>query len=347
MKQTKVAANFQQDFTEPEKAQARANIGVEDLPSKAGHAGDVLAVNSQATGLEWVAGGGGGATYTAGPGINITNDIISRRVQFVSTSHSYTYVRSIIDAGDLPVLDIANGSMHDLYVCTMYRGSDIQFVGASYGQPTLYTLASNNTWTSQILEPQILQANAGKVLAINAAGTDAEWRSVREVPTYAVADAGKLLQVVNNGGTMQLAWGQPTGYWTQSVYTSASHDVTADEALNGYFDLFLSVTASDTSSAIMGPAYVAMTWDLQWSGGATSSRVSSIDFAIGVSGASYKALFTDSSPAHETHKDWGMTNAWTLGTRYNSIRVRVNLTGASEGDNFQLYAGGIVNQVRG
>lgn len=200
---------------------------------------------------------------SAGSGINITNDTISRRMQYVSTSHSYAYVRSIIDAGDLPVLDVANGSLHDLYVCTMYRGSDIQFVGGAYGQPTLYNLASNNTWTSQILEPQILQANAGKVLAINAAGTDAEWRSVREVPTYAVADAGKLLQVVNNGGTMQLAWGQPTGYWTQSVYTSASHDVTADEALNGYFDLFLSVAASDTSSAIMGPAFVAMTWDLQ------------------------------------------------------------------------------------
>lgn len=58
MKQTKVAANFQQDFTEAEQAQARANIGVEALPSKAGNAGKVLAVNSQATGLEWVAGGG-------------------------------------------------------------------------------------------------------------------------------------------------------------------------------------------------------------------------------------------------------------------------------------------------
>lgn len=288
----------------------------------------------------------GGGSYTAGPGIAIANDVISRRVQLVSTNDSYAFVRGIIDSGDLPVLDVANGSMHDLYVCTMYRGSDIQFVGSAYGQTTLYTLASNSTWTSQILEPQILQSSANKVLSVNSAGTNAEWRSVREVPTYAVADAGKLLQVVNDGGVMQLAWGQPTGYWTQSVYTSTNHSVTADEALNGYFDLFLSVTASDTSSAITSPAFVAMTWDLQWSGGATSSRVSSIDFAIGVSGVSYKALFTDSSPAHETHKDWGMTDAWILGTRYDSIRVRVNLTGASDGDNFQLYAGGMVTQVR-
>ena len=47
--------------TEDQKAIARANIGVEALPSKAGHAGDVLAVNSQATGLEWVPQSGGSA----------------------------------------------------------------------------------------------------------------------------------------------------------------------------------------------------------------------------------------------------------------------------------------------
>lgn len=47
------------DTTDAQKAQARANIGVEALPSKTGNAGKVLAVNSQATGLEWVAGSGG------------------------------------------------------------------------------------------------------------------------------------------------------------------------------------------------------------------------------------------------------------------------------------------------
>ena len=55
----KICVNISQDFTEGQKAQARSNIGVEALPDKAGNAGKVLAVNSQATGLEWVAGGGG------------------------------------------------------------------------------------------------------------------------------------------------------------------------------------------------------------------------------------------------------------------------------------------------
>lgn len=57
----KVLYNVDQtaDTTAEAKAQARANIGVESLPDKTGNAGKVLAVNSQATGLEWVAGGGG------------------------------------------------------------------------------------------------------------------------------------------------------------------------------------------------------------------------------------------------------------------------------------------------
>lgn len=52
----KVLYNVDQtsDTTEAEKAQARANIGVEALPDKTGHAGDILGVNSSATGLEWV-----------------------------------------------------------------------------------------------------------------------------------------------------------------------------------------------------------------------------------------------------------------------------------------------------
>lgn len=57
----KVLYNVDQrgETTAEEKAQARANIGVEALPVKTGNAGKVLAVNSTATGLEWVAGGGG------------------------------------------------------------------------------------------------------------------------------------------------------------------------------------------------------------------------------------------------------------------------------------------------
>lgn len=348
----KLCVNIQQDFTETQKAQARANIGVEALPSKTGNAGKVLAVNSQATDLEWVPQSGGGPTYTAGTGINIANDEISRRVQFVTTNNSYAYVRSIIDAGDLPVLDKANGSMHDLFVCTMYRGSDIQFIGSAYGQTTLYNLASNNTWTSQILEPQIMAGNAGKILAVNAAGTDAEWRSWVAVPSYSFSDRNKVLKVVNDGTSTTLAWDQPSGYtqwetdWA-SGYTH-SHTVTADDVTAGYFEMYQAfATAADTTSSITSPIRVNLAWDTQCASGLASNYVSSIDFAIGVDGGSYRDMFTDNAPAHEVHKDWYLYPNYLLHTRCNRIRIRYHLTSnATAGTEFQNEVSGLVDQVR-
>ena len=289
---------------------------------------------------------------SAGTGINIANNTISRRVQFVTTSNSYAYVRSIIDAGDLPVLDKANGSMHDLFVCTMYRGSDIQFIGSAYGQTTLYNLASNNTWTSQILEPQILAGNAGKILAVNAAGTDAEWRSWVAVPSYAFSDRNKVLKVVNDGTSTTLAWGQPSGYtqWETDWASGYSHNhtVTADEVTAGYFDMYQAfATSADTASTIVDPIRVNLTWDTWCSSGLTSNYVSSVDFAIGVDGGSYRDMFTDSAPAHEVHKDWYLYPIYLLHTRCNRIRIRYHLTAnATAGTEFQNEVSGLVDQVR-
>ena len=390
MKQNKVSSNFVQDYSAPEKAQARANIDAASTATATVSdpglmsVADKVKLDSIESGAQanvqanWAQTDADAPSYiqnkpslatvatsgdygdlinrptippalSAGTGISIVNDLISRRVQLVSTSHSYAYVRSIIDAGDLPVLDKANGSMHDLFVCTMYRGSDIQFVGAAYGQPTLYNLASNNTWTSQILKPQILQANAGKYLAINAAGTDAEWQAVRQVPTYAVADTYKFLGVVNNGGTVQLAWTVPGGYWTSSTSIAQSHDITAEDISAGYFDLYMQVTATDTSTTLYDtPAFFALSWDVQWHTQGNPGNLDSLTFAAGVDGGSYVDLFSDTSPAHAVHKDWGITKAWSAGNRYNRIRVRFALNSTTQvGDGFMLYAGGIVNQVRG
>lgn len=289
---------------------------------------------------------------SAGTGISIANDTISRRVQFVTTSSSYTYVRSIIDAGDLPVLDKANGSMHDLFVCTMYRGSDIQFIGSAYGQTTLYNLASNNTWTSQILEPQIMAGNAGKILAVNAAGTDAEWRSWVAVPSYAFADRNKVLKVVNDGTSTTLAWGQPSGYtqWETDWASGYSHNhtVTADDVTTGYFDMYHAFASdADTASIIVDPIRVNLVWDTWCTSGLTSNYVSSVDFAIGVDGGSFRDMFTDSAPAHEVHKDWYLYPIYLLHTRCNRIRIRYHLTAnATAGTEFQNEVSGLVDQVR-
>lgn len=285
---------------------------------------------------------------SAGTGIRITDDIISRRVQLVTTNSTYAYVRSIIDNGDLPVLDRANGSMHDLYVCTMYRGSNIQFVGAAYGQMTLYNLASDNTWTSQILEPQILPGNAGRILAVNAAGTDAEWKSWVAVPSYGFRNRGDLLKVVYEDSTLKLAWGQPNGYvpyqtdWA-GEYTH-TYTVTAEDVAAGYFDMYQAfATSADTVSAIIDPIRVTLTWDTRLN----SNYVSSIDFAIGVDGGSYRDMFTDNSPKHEVHKDWYIYPNYLLHTRCNSIRIRYHLTAnATVGMQFQNEVSGLVDQIR-
>lgn len=50
----------------------------DNLPSISGNSGKVLAVNSGATGLEWVTqSGGGGTTYTAGNGLSLSNNEFS------------------------------------------------------------------------------------------------------------------------------------------------------------------------------------------------------------------------------------------------------------------------------
>jgi hypothetical protein len=350
----KVLFNVDQtaDTTEAQKAQARANIGVEALPDKTGNPGKVLSVNSTASGLEWVPQSGGGATYTAGTGISIANDVISRRVQLVTTNSSYAYVRSIIDAGDLPVLDIANGSLHNLFVCTMYRGSDIQFVGSAYGQTTLYNLASNSTWTSQILEPQILASSANKILAVNASGTDAEWRTWVPVPAYAFNDRNKVLKVVTSDSSVSLAWDQPSGYtsWETDWASGYSHNhtVTADEVTAGYFEMYHAFAAdADTTSMITSPIRVNLVWDTWCTSGATNNYVSSVDFAIGTVDGSYRDMFTDNSPAHEVHKDWYIYPNYLLHTRCNRIRIRYHLTSnATEGTQFSNEVSGLIDQVR-
>ncbi|SHI35214.1 hypothetical protein [Fibrobacter sp. UWP2] len=75
--------------TPSEQARARSNIGVEDLPAKTGHAGDILAVNSSATGIEWIDQpdlsvyatqtdlAGKQDVLTAGSNITILNNVIS------------------------------------------------------------------------------------------------------------------------------------------------------------------------------------------------------------------------------------------------------------------------------
>lgn len=195
--------------------------------------------------------------------------------------------------------------------------------------------------------PSYTSSDQYKVLSVSYNGTGTEWRDVSEVPSYAAVDQGKLLGVINNGGNIELGWTQPIGYWTQAVDISGNRTITAEDISTGYIDFEGTIIASDTSAAITDPTYAALTWDVQVTSGPTANAVSSIDFALGVSGGSYNTLFSDSSPAHDVHKDWGMTSAWMLNYRSNRVRARCHLaSGATVGDTLYMYGGGIVMQVR-
>ena len=195
--------------------------------------------------------------------------------------------------------------------------------------------------------PAYTSSDKYKVLSVNSNGDNTQWRDVREVPSYASVNQGYLLGVVNNGGHVELGWTQPIGYWTQSVDLSGNHTLTAEDIAAGYVDFETTITASDTSSVILNPTYAALSWDVQVNSGPTANTVSSVDFALGISGGSYDTIFSDNNPAHEVHKDWGITRAWLLNHRKNRVRARCNLaSGAVVGDTVFMYGGGIVMQVR-
>jgi hypothetical protein len=106
-------------------------------------------------------------------------------------------------------------------------------------------------------------------------------------------------------------------------------------------------TSADTVSTILDSIRVNLTWDTWCTSGATSGYVSSVDFAIGVDGGSYRDMFTDSSPAHEVHKDWFLYPNYLVHTRCNRIRIRYHLTAnATAGTQFQNEVSGLVDQVR-
>ena len=327
-------------------------------------------------------------TYSAGAGIGISSNVISRKVQFVTTSSTYSTIRNILDDGDVPVLDVSNGSYHNYFLPTNKSDTHVDFIG-SMGYSTYptyesanymlkYSVDNNNSWTvtkyhelpnytstesNKFLQvnssgngvewgaltqiPAYTSSDENKVLSVGYNGSSIQWRDVREVPSYAVANQGYLLGVVNNGGTAELAWTQPSGYWTQSVDFSGYHTITADDISAGHIDFEGTISASDTSSSTTKPTYAALAWDVRLNSGIPSTAISSVDFALGVSGGSYDTIFSDTSPAHEVHKDWGITRSWVLNTKKNRVRARCNLTsGASVGTVITMNGGGIVTQVR-
>lgn len=74
-----------------------AATDVAQYPSLANNAGKVLAVNSGETGVEWIAqSGGGGGSYTAGVGIDITSNVVSAKVGTGLTIANYSGTEQVV-----------------------------------------------------------------------------------------------------------------------------------------------------------------------------------------------------------------------------------------------------------
>ena len=169
MKQTKVAANFVQDFTEPEKAQARSNIGAQ---AQLTAGSNVSITNNVISATD--------TTYTAGTGINIANNVISATGGvgggvFIATYNSTTYaeISAALSAGDSVVLRYGGADI-PISSSTASRHAFLQVRrdGHSYAQQTDSTRAflveSDDTWSMNTAPVAYnIIAGAGLTYAIN------------------------------------------------------------------------------------------------------------------------------------------------------------------------------------
>lgn len=186
--------------------------------------GTTVTISSTAGGADWDAASGDPgyiankptipAALTAGDGIGITNNIISRRVQFVNTGSTYSAIRHVLDEGDVPVLDVANGSYHNYFFPTHKSGEHVDFVG-SMGYSTYPTYEAANYFIKYSID----NYNAWTV------------SKYHELPNFAAADAYKTLRVNSSGNGVEWAVEFPA---VRDLNGLQTYTVTADDVANGY-----------------------------------------------------------------------------------------------------------------
>lgn len=212
--------NFNDDIAETNEIKTVAFVeDLEDeLPDYSNaSAGDVLAVDSNGD-LEWAAPSGG-SSYTAGDGINITNDVIStteKPVRVITTtainSANYTaddvaYIINAIDNGldNYPfVIDISNYGNVDRYIPVGRNATQIKMF--SIGEKKIYNIGhtannqlafSNTPIDGAYLSTRLTAANAPSGIVGNTIDTELSYiknnyATKAEVPTAAANAATAL-----------------------------------------------------------------------------------------------------------------------------------------------------------
>ena len=188
---------------------------VPDLAAEGADANKVLKVAADGMSYAWAedATGGGGATYTEGNGIDISN----------------SNVLSVV--GHTGITVDANGVSVTRPVPTGGTSGQVLKVGSD---GTSLEWAADNAGGTSL--PAFTSGNAGQVLKVNSQGTAVGWASDTdsELPSYSAGNAGQVLKVQSNG---TLAWNNDvdtdTTYTGGDGITVSNSDVISVDAHHG------------------------------------------------------------------------------------------------------------------
>jgi hypothetical protein len=178
------------------------------LPSTLGTAGQVLQVNSGATGVEWATPSGGGsdvfvAKYNTTTWTDVSTAYADGKVIFLEvTDASIPFPYRLNSTAQIPLAAIRTGSV----------GACAVFIGSSLGTTTgtgentswpVYILGSNNTWTTQtrLAYPSFTSSDYNKVLTVVNNGSNFP------VLQWSATQSGGVTDVEVNGSSVVNASG--------------------------------------------------------------------------------------------------------------------------------------------